>query len=122
MTNVYLAAPCYSFPGYSFVYSPHYPVNVHMPSCQPGESSQYFDNDPAAYLLRMIQDSIDITDRDYILTFDAYYNHKVFQNVTNHFHFKKVVMFPHAYFKYDYDDPFPKKHVIVLTKTTNQNI
>ncbi len=47
-THVLLAAPCYAFPGYAYIYSPEHPVRLHMPACQVGGPAS-FDTTPLAH-------------------------------------------------------------------------
>eukprot|EP01036_Dinobryon_divergens_P032835 gene32835-42512_t len=131
LPQVYVAAPCYSSPGYAFIYSPRYPLRLHLAKCLPGESSAYFDGDPSAYLKGMIAEGeveegsdggVKLSGVEYVVTFDAYYSSQRFLNTTRELGFQEVAYFKHAYVRYDYDDPFPKYAVIVLRRTANQSI
>ncbi len=52
-THVILAAPCYAFPGYAYIHSPAYPVQLHMPDCQVGGPA-LFDRNPVEQTKAMI--------------------------------------------------------------------
>jgi hypothetical protein len=139
-TNVILAAPCYSFPGYSFIHSERRPVRLLMTECDPGRGYEWNDavvrnvdqlvRDSEIETLRgfgvlssqfnnsitnnSISDSIIYTSVTYLLTFDAYL--PTIQSTLDAYHFSDVTTISHTLFRYDYDDEQVKRSVRVFRR------
>ena len=79
--RIILFAPCYSFPGYSYLHSPHHDIYIQTLYCFPETFSKHsslagFEAAPALYFQDFIAPNISTWPRSsnlILLTFDTYF-------------------------------------------------
>ena len=118
--NVYVVAPCYSFPGYSYIYDKYQPdiqLRLHSLNCDPLQSQRLVTGDDIYNSLKkVVDDSISKTSChhiDFIVTFDAY-KEKLKDIITNE-NYHELHSIRHSFLKYDYDDPNENKFVHIYS-------
>lgn len=114
---VVLAAPCFTFPGYSFLFDENHPSIIISVECSspPWEGLENFDSDISGHSIRLLQRSKELqTENDtiYFLTFDAYQNYISMIIASSELELVKRI--PHSFFKYDFDDVYPKREVLIF--------
>ncbi len=118
--NVYVVAPCYSFPGYSYIYDKYQPdiqLRLHSLNCDPLQSQRLVTGSDIYNSLKLeVDDSISATfchQIDYIVTFDAYKEN--LKDIINNEIYYELHSIRHSFFKYDYDDPNDNKFVSIYS-------
>lgn len=122
--SVMLLAPCYAFPGYSFMHTPpHVELLLEPLPCSPFEEketspSSLFANSPLAYYRSAKAGA------DAVLTFDAYSEKEEKSSET----LEKALLrdgyvldksFHHAHLQYDFDSEFAPKRALLYRKAGN---
>eukprot|EP00981_Chlorochromonas_danica_P002660 scaffold521_cov177-Ochromonas_danica.AAC.14 len=118
VVDVILAAPCYSLPAYGHLYTSAHPVRIHAMPCptSPEGSDLPLKQDKKA-VAAFVQSVMSHRDSSWkgpahVVTYDTYtsslwptlrtYGLAVKDDIT------------HAYFRYDYDDPHPKRRALLF--------
>ena len=120
--SVMLLAPCYAFPGYSFMHTPpHVQMRLVEPEkCSPFEEksdSSLFEESPLTYYFRLSAKA----GADAVLTFDAYSEKdegqgKTLEQALLRDGYLLQETFHHADFRYDYDSAFAPKKVLLYRR------
>lgn len=119
--NVYVVAPCYSFPGYSYIhdrYQANIQIRLHYLSCFPLQTQHAVSANDIYHTLKLeaggdCVDDCPCNQVNYLVTFDTY--KESLSNILDSGNYYKLYSVRHSFFKYDYDDAHENKFVYIYS-------